>query len=1023
MQDSQFVAALATVGKGLRKPNDRWPEFYALKGNLTDDMGDPEKALRIYDTAIRLYPSYTELHLNKGTTLLKLERYAEAEAVFKQGLLINPYQTSSHYKLGYAAYNQGKILQSFLSFTYYLLIQPNGRYKGLSIGYLSTIGKAGDDVKELIRNRTEEPGDNFSTVEKIVLSKIAVDKKYEPLLKLDDPISRQMQVVFEKLEYDETDSDFWMQYYVPFFKQIFEDKQFEPFVYRLFNTVDIEVIKEYVKKKEKLLQEVVDRTIAYCNQIRFTRELNFAKRKNMPALYQYENGRLYGKGAVQGKDEKFTGDWEFYYSPGNISARGRYNEKGERTGKWQYYHFNGKTKGFQTYTDGKIQEREQFYFKNGNPSSDATFKDDLENGLSINYYYTGTPLSYTNYKDGKRNGERKVYGTSNLLTAVENYRNDTLHGPFITYHKNGEKESTGTYENGKLVGAYKSYYDNGQLNMEGNYTDGELQGPLKQYYQTGKLKISENFEKGKISGEYAEYYENGQLFYKCIYVKGKASGEVNYFDRDGKLYFTYVYDGDVVKLARYVDKKGKEVGVSERKAKRLDLTTYFPDGFKRSAAEYNDKGEVVGPETSYFRSGVIDALNNYSYGQLNGESVSYFSNGSKQSVTSYVNSDKHGYHQLYYKHGQTEEEGWYQDDKMEGTWLNYNELGDLTTSTVYFDNNLHGIRTEYYPNGKVYNETIYNSGWIEEFIQYDTTGKVINHREFPNASGKQVVLNLNGKTYSESSYYNGDLHGELKFYFYDGRVNTVQYYKHGIQDSIYRSYYVNGKMATEGQYKWGNRSGTWKSYYNSGVVSAVESYSFGELNGKKFTYYENGKLDSETEMYSGDRHGIMKRFDESGNLAYQLRYEYDLPVAYSYFDKTGKQVPEIPIPGGTGTVKTYFSNGNVSAQFTFKDGKTYGDNLYYHFNGKLRISSKDSCSVTNGPYKTYYANGQLKNDYPFLYDNLHGFYKEYSEKGVLLEEGYYYNGNAHDQTKIYDETGKLKETRIYYYGKLIDIKK
>jgi hypothetical protein len=43
MQDSQFVAALATVGKGLRKPNDRWPEFYALKGNLTDDMGDPEK--------------------------------------------------------------------------------------------------------------------------------------------------------------------------------------------------------------------------------------------------------------------------------------------------------------------------------------------------------------------------------------------------------------------------------------------------------------------------------------------------------------------------------------------------------------------------------------------------------------------------------------------------------------------------------------------------------------------------------------------------------------------------------------------------------------------------------------------------------------------------------------------------------------------------------------------------------------------------------------------------------------------
>lgn len=166
MQDSQYVAALATVEKGLKKPNDRWPDFFALKGNLVDDMGDSEKAIRIYDTALLLYPAYTDLHLNKGTTLLKMKRYAEAEEVFKQGLLINPYQASSHYKLGYAAYTQGKITQAFLSFTYYLLLQPSGRFQGLSIGYLSTISNAGDDIQEIIRNRTDDPGDNFSTVEK-----------------------------------------------------------------------------------------------------------------------------------------------------------------------------------------------------------------------------------------------------------------------------------------------------------------------------------------------------------------------------------------------------------------------------------------------------------------------------------------------------------------------------------------------------------------------------------------------------------------------------------------------------------------------------------------------------------------------------------------------------------------------------------------------------------------------------------------------------------------------------------------
>lgn len=1023
MQDSQFVAALATVEKGLRKPNDRWPEFYSLKGNLVDDMGDPEKALRIYDTALQLYPANTDLHLNKGTTLLKLKRFQDAENVFKQGLLINPYQASCHYKLGYAAYSQGKILPAFLSFTYYLLLQPSGRYQGLSINFLSTIGKAGDDVMELVRNRTYEPGDNFSTVERILLSKIALDKKYEPLLKLDDPISRQMQVVFEKLEYDENDPDFWMQYYVPLFKHIFEEKQFEPFVNRLFANVKIELIQDYVKKKEKLLQEVVDLTVAYCDHIRFTRELNYTKRKAMSPLYQFENGRLYGKGSLQGKEEKFTGDWEFYYYPGNISAKGRYDENGERTGKWQYFHFNGKTKGFQFYKDGKLQEKEQFYYNNGNPSTDALFKNDVEDGLTTAFYYTGTPRSYTNYKEGKRHGERKVLGSNGYLLSVENYRNDTLHGPFITYHKNGTKESTGSYEQGKLTGVYKSYHENGQLSMEGSYTDGELQGPWKQYHENGKLKINETFDKGKISGEYAEYYENGQLFYKCTYVKGKASGEVTYFDRDGKLYFKYTYDGDVTKLARYFDKTGKEVGQSERKAKRLNLTTYYPDGYKRSEAEYNDKSEIIGQETSYFRSGVISAINNYSDGELNGEAIAYYPNGSKQAITQYQDGEKHGYRTLYYKHGQVEEEGWYQEGNLEGTWLNYDELGNLSTRTSYLNNDLHGIRTEYYPNGKIYNETYYTTGWIDEFIQYDTTGKVINHREFKNASGKQVVLNLNGKPYSESTYQNGDLHGELKFYYFDGRVNSVQYYKHGLVDSVYRSYYTNGKVSNEGQYKDGNRTGTWKNYYQSGKVNYVETYENGQLSGKRINYHENGKVDSESDMLDGNRHGLVKKYDESGNLAYQLRFEYDLPVAYSYLDKTGKLVPEIPIPGGTGTVKTYFSNGNVSALFTYKDGKTYGDNNLYHFNGKLRVQSKDSCSVTNGSYKTYYSNGQLKNDYVFIHDNLHGFYKEYSEKGLVLEEGYYYNGNPHDRVLVYDETGKLKETQLYYYGKLLDIKK
>jgi tetratricopeptide (TPR) repeat protein len=322
MLDSQFVAAKQTCETGFNEPNVHWADLYTLYGNLLDEMGDPQRALHIYDSAIHLYPAYTDLYLNKGTTLLRLNRYPEAEEMFKQSLLINPFLASSHYKIGECAMKQGRVVQAFLSYINYLLLQPAGRYQANCINALGSISKAGDDIKEQTRKRTEDLGDNFSTVEKIILSKIALDKQYKPLLKLDDPISRQIQVVFEKLEYDEKDPDFWMQYYVPLFKKFFTEKKFEPFIYRLFANVKIETIQDYIKKKEKVVMEVVDETVDYYNQLRSTRELNYAARKDMPALYHFDEGKLFGKGHVKDNGETFTGDWEFYYSPGNLRSKG-----------------------------------------------------------------------------------------------------------------------------------------------------------------------------------------------------------------------------------------------------------------------------------------------------------------------------------------------------------------------------------------------------------------------------------------------------------------------------------------------------------------------------------------------------------------------------------------------------------------------------------------------------------------------------------------------------------------------------
>lgn len=1023
MLDSQYAAARQSCETGLASPNEIWPELFTLYGSIIDDMGDPDRALRIYDSAAALYPAYSEIYLNKGTTLMKLKRYSDAEEVFKQCLLINPYQASAHYKLGACALQQGMIIQAFLSYINYLLIQPSGRYQNYCITSLSTISKGGDDIKELTEKRTREPGDNFATPEKIILSKIALNKQYKPLLKLDDVISRQIQVVFEKLEYDEKDPDFWMQYYVPLFKNIFSENKFEPFINRLFANVKIDAIQDYIKKNKKEIQDVVDETVAYYNQARATREVNYAARKDRSILYHFDNGKLFGKGNTKDKGETLIGDWEFYYSAGNLSSKGSYNDKGERDGPWQYYHFNGRLKGKQAFKNNKLEGEDVFYFDNGAISSSATYRSGDEDGESISYFRIGTPRSIAHNKTAKLKGERKVFFSNGNLHTLENYKEDSLDGPFKTYYKTGPLESEGNYTNGKLDGSYKTYFTDGKLSADGAYSEGKLKGPWKQYHENGKLKLQETFEDGLAEGEYKEYYDNGQLFYTCNYKKGKVTGDVEYADRDGKRFFIFTLDNDITKAARYFDKTGKEVGSSERKSKKLDLTTYYTDGFKRSQAVYNDKGEITGTETYFYRSGKPISEDMYAGGRLEGTAFNYYPNGKKQVSTYYKAGEKHGYEQYWYPHGQLEEEGWFQDGMLQGTWLSYDEQGNLSYVSEYLNDDLNGYKEEYFPNGKKNNEMKYRYGWAEEFVQFDTTGKEINRCVIKNGNGKFKVVFFNGKTSGEGTYVDGELDGPYKLYFFDGKLNTQQFYKRGELDSTYRNYYYGGQLATEGQYKWGKKEGLWKVYFASGKLNYTEHYINGELTGTKTYYFENGKADTEIEMEKDDRNGWTKKYDPDGSLMCQVRFIDDLPVAYTYSDKSGKLLPEIAIPGGTGKLKTFFANGNPSSEFEYTDGKVNGINIAYHSNGKVRMQAIQDYGLWEGSCKYYYANGQLQYDYTYLHDNLHGFYKEYNEKGIVTEEGYYYNGMPHNIMKMYDDSGKLKETRYYYYGKLLDIKK
>jgi len=72
--DSQFTASIAYAKMALSVGADpeTEPELYDEIGNNLNEQDASKEAIRIYDSAIRKYPCYTLLYLNKGTALIRL---------------------------------------------------------------------------------------------------------------------------------------------------------------------------------------------------------------------------------------------------------------------------------------------------------------------------------------------------------------------------------------------------------------------------------------------------------------------------------------------------------------------------------------------------------------------------------------------------------------------------------------------------------------------------------------------------------------------------------------------------------------------------------------------------------------------------------------------------------------------------------------------------------------------------------------------------------------------------------------
>jgi uncharacterized protein len=1019
-QDSAYVEALANINLALAEEQTASiHDYLVLKANILDDMGKGNEALLLYDYILTLFPASTQVKSQKITTLFRLKRYDEAEALARECVVANFLSPLYHYKLGYVAYTKGKIVPALMAFMMAQIVNPSHNNRSRVVTYLVNICNAKDETLEAQQQRTGDYPENFNRVEQIIFSKIALEKGYKVKFNLDDNIFKQVNVMMEKLEFDEASDDPYMQLYVPYFKKVFQEKKAEVMLNHAFSSLEIETIDSYVKKNKSDVSSFGSEAFNYVDLIRTTRVINYQQRQNSPKLYHFDEGQFFGYGKLAG--ENGEGAWTFYFPDGHVSAVGELLSN-ERNGQWKFYYENGKLQSVEQYSKG------------------------LSNGPVTAYYQSGVVKRTASYKDGKLEGVVKNYSLFGVLLSDENYLADEYHGTVKNYYNDGRLKAEYSYKNGKLNGPYAIYYANKTVKEQGNYTDGEPDGEFKEFFSNGKLKTAYQYSNGKTSGTWKYFHANGKPEYTIDMSDKGAQGEVTTYDErgnivskqsykdgnsigiseyyhNGKVYVTYKNNSKgKVSEVRYIDSVGNEKLVNKRSSKTWPITYYSPYGFKLSDKQFNQDERLTNEAIYYSSQGEKIFTEQYEDGELNGVVQSLYYNKKQKEETEYKAGKKNGISKTYFANGKLSAVSFYSDDVLEDYQYEYASNGILLSKYFYSLGEKNGHCISYYANGNPFYEEKYVNGWIKEVKQFDTTGNPMKPIRFEDGKGIYKLFYPNGKAYFEFPLLNGVWEGVQKSYYPNGTIMTEVSFKNDAKEGSSKTYYANGKLSLEGNYLNDLKQGTWKSYDENGILDSEEIY-FNGLQYGLSKYYEDGKLSREIEFTNGERNGVGRYFGKSGELAFELYYDNGFITSYSYLDKNKRLLPRIYLPNFTGVVKAYYSSGVQSANIEVASGYYHGKYNVFNEKGILIYDSQEEYGYTNSITKTYFDNGKIRSEHTEAYDVVNGTIKEYYPDGKVRSEAVYENGNLHGPQKFYDQAGKNIETRIFYHGYIMDIKK
>lgn len=992
-------------------------QFLHLGVSAYDYADSVQPALDLVTKLIEKFPHYPQLFHSRGAILVKQNKVREAAQDFQKALLINSLFSSGHFSLGELYYKQGDFVSAVLAFQTYLLLAPEGKYVSNVIKYLGNLTTITDDVRSLAEKGDFSDNRAFEPIQQVLLSSAALNKKYQLKVSLDDNIIRQVQACNELLKYEEGSSHFAMQYYVPFFEKTFKEGNFDACIYTMLSGLTIKDVQTWLKKNDKKSSAFGGLAYTYFDNIRISRELIYTKRASAKVCYVWNEGRFTGFGPCSNLDVgKYSGTWKVFHSNGVLSSEGKFTEKQEKEGEWNFYYDNGKQKEQSFFKANEIEGKVQTWHTNGQPSMMYEIIKGVQEGVEKNYFYNGKLRSETFYSKGKKNGKETAYNYKGYKTSESSYTDDELNGPSVSYFENGKVKDSLFYNKGMPDGIFKNYNRDGKVIETGSFVKGQRHGEWISYYQDGVPSEKTQYLNGEHTGEFTEYHPNGTLSRKGKYFKGEIDGMIEDYDEDGKMYSSIEMDKGRVRNISFFDKTGNKTESFSTSKGNIGITFFDPNGVKLSEGNFTKDGLKQGEFTEYFASGKVSAQKNFKDNMLDGLVTAYYSNGKKKYETQYTKDEINGFNIWYHNNGNKSSEGWYVDGVKQQFLGFYNEKGNLTAVDYNLNGEPHGPNLTYYPNGKPQFRQQFYNGWLQKVWQYDSLGNQLSYADLTSGKGEVVFVFMNGAPYIKKQYENYSLNGDYLVYYSDGTLKSKRRYVNDDYHGPAIWYYPFGKTEEEGNYAFGEKVGEWKSYFSNGQLASVELFTNGLLHGESKFYRTDGTI-SRVDFYeNGVRQGPSVFYGLKDEVLVQLNYKNDLPESYTYPDAAGKLKTPMQLRKNSGSVTAMYPNGKQSVQFNIREGNFQGPMKFFYNDGKPMLECTYEAGYLNGRRVAYHPDGSIRSEDHYIESTRFGVKAIYHKDGKPMLKETYFGGSLHGECNYYDAEGKLISSYFYYDG-------